>query len=135
MRDSGRGPDVAALFADDGIPNVNGRQFVGPDAIVDFGRQSAAAMSAIEGLLPGKHHVSSRMTDQVSDDIARSQSVFLFVGTTVPGHLGTYRDRLVRSGAGWRFAGGRVRITGFAEGSGARSYVDSLVSVAPDIGQ
>lgn len=131
LGDSGRVDEFAALFTGDGVLDVGGRQFVGPAAIADFARRSAVAMGAIEGLLPGNHHVSSRMTDRVSEDTARSQSVFLFIGTTGPDHWGTYRDRLVRTGDGWRFVSRSVRFSGFAEASGARDYVESLTRSGP----
>ena len=126
LGDSGRVEEFAALFTEDGVLTVAGRRVVGPDAIVAFAEQSGAAMAAIEGLLPGAHHVSSRMTELVSDDSATSQSLFMFVGTSGPDHWGTYRDRLVRTGHGWRFASRSVRFTGFAPSSGARGYVESL---------
>jgi hypothetical protein len=128
LGDSGRVPEFAALFTENGVLNVGGREFVGPNAIVAFAERSGSVMAAIEGLLPGAHHVSSRMTELVSTDRATSQSVFMFVGTSGPDHWGTYRDRLVRTGDGWRFASRSVRFTGFAPGSGARGYVESLTT-------
>ncbi|MDV7136525.1 SnoaL-like protein [Williamsia limnetica] len=126
LGDSGRVEEFAALFTEDGVLTVAGRRFVGPDEIVAFAEQSGAAMAAITSLLPGAHHVSSRMTELVSDDSATSQSLFMFVGTSGPDHWGTYRDHLIRTGDGWRFVSRSVRFTGFSPSSGVRGYVESL---------
>jgi hypothetical protein len=116
--DAGRIEEFAALFAEDGVLELQGeRRMTGPAEVGAFARETGRRLSAVPGLLPGGHHVSSRLIEPTGPDQATSSSVFLFVGTSGVDHWGTYRDRLVRTSAGWRFAHRSVRVTGYAPGS------------------
>jgi hypothetical protein len=124
--DAGRILEFLDLFVQEGVLDVARQDFVGRTAIHGFISASSAALNAIPGLLPGAHHVSSRLTERVSADSARSQSVFLFVGASGPDHWGTYRDVVVRTDQGWRIARRSVRFTAFAPHSGAKAFVETL---------
>jgi hypothetical protein len=127
LGDAGRVADFAALFASDGVLDIAGRRLaVGPEEVRVFAEEAGAAMRSVPGLLPGAHHVSSRLVDLAGPGDARSSSVFLFVAASGPDHWGTYRDRLVRTAGGWRFARRSVRFTGFAPESGAAAVFDRL---------
>jgi hypothetical protein len=127
LGDAGRAAEFAALFAPDGVLDIAGRRLaVGPEGVRAFAEESGAAMRSVPGMLPGAHHVSSRLVDLVGPGEARSSSVFLFVGASGPDHSGSYRDRLVRTADGWRFARRSVRFTGFAPASGAAAVFDRL---------
>jgi hypothetical protein len=127
LGDAGRAADFAALFAPDGVLDIAGRRLaVGPEGVRAFAEEAGAAMRSVPGLLPGGHHVSSRLVDLAGPGEARSSSVFLFVGASGLDHWGTYRDRLVLTADGWRFTRRGVRFTGFAPESGAAAVFDRL---------
>lgn len=104
--DTGRGRELAALFAEDGEYEIDGpREATGRAEIerlieevkVDF----AAAPS---GFAPARHHVSSLTIDFDDAEHARGRAYFLLVGGWGPDHWGIYRDRYVRVEGRWYFA-------------------------------
>ncbi|MEU5881456.1 nuclear transport factor 2 family protein [Spirillospora sp. NPDC047279] len=121
--DSGRSSDFGALFAADGILDIGGRrQAVGPAGVTRFAEEAKDGMRA----LAGAHHVSSRLIELTGPGEARAGSVFMFVGPDGPDHWGRYRDRLVLTADGWRFALRKVRFDGFASGSPAPAMIERL---------
>jgi len=123
--DSGRSEQFGALFAADGVLDIaGGRRAVGPAGVRRFAEEVRREMSE----LAGAHHVSSRLIELTGPGEARSSSVFMFVGPAGPDHWGSYRDRLVRTADGWRFALRSVRFTGFAAGSAAPAMIERLAT-------
>ena len=92
----------------------------GRSAIVSY---LEAARADLAASAPGggriRHHVSSLRIDLVTRDEARATCYFLAVTAAGPDHWGTYRDRLVRIGSGWRFAERIATVEGAAAGSWA----------------
>jgi len=118
--DGGRAHDLAALFTEDGILATDTEQVRGRDAIVEYldaTRVDLAQSSTGGGRI--RHHVSSLRVDLVGRDEARATCYFLAVTGAGPDHWGTYRDRLVRVGSGWRFAERVATVEGTAASSWA----------------
>ncbi len=121
--DAGRTADFAALFAADGVLDIAGlRPAVGPAGVARFAEAARREMRRSAGA----HHVSSRLVELAGPLEAKSSSVFMFVGPTGPDHWGGYRDRLVHTADGWRFALRSVRFGGFAAGSAAPAMIERL---------
>ena len=116
LADTGRVEQVAALFAPDGVLQIGGDRYTGPDAILrmlqDTGRRFADA-----DFLPARHHLSSIHIEPLPDGTASSHACFQFIGTRGLDHWGTYRDVVVPGPDGWRFGHRRVVTEGFAPGS------------------
>lgn len=116
LADTGRVEQVAALFAPDGVLQIGGDRYAGPDAILrmlqDTGRRFADA-----DFLPARHHLSSIHIEPLPDGTASSHACFQFIGTRGLDHWGTYRDVVVPGPDGWRFGHRRVVTEGFAPGS------------------
>lgn len=115
--DSGRFAELAALFAADGVLDVEGRPPLrGRDAILAFLDEvkTKRAESSRHPFI--RHHVSSLRIDVDGEREARAASYFFVVSERGPDHWGRYRDRLVRVGDAWLFAERRVRVDGRAAG-------------------
>lgn len=119
LGDRGRVEEMAALFTDDGVLEVAGRDLVeGPDAIArylrDAGTRFAAAVER-HGRL--HHHVSSVAVELVGPGEAWAASYFLVMAASGPDHWGRYRDELVRVDGAWRLRRRRVHVDGASPGS------------------
>lgn len=90
----------------------NGRILTGRLEIVSFlqDRRTARAASAGTERRRGHHHLSTTRVDLLDERSATAQSYFLVLTAIGPDHSGTYRDRLVRSDAGWLIVGRQVSI-------------------------
>jgi hypothetical protein len=118
--DSGRFEELIALFAEDCLLQIDGREPVrGRDAILAFlastrsgARESPTARSI-------RHHVSSLRIEVSARDAATGSSYFLVLTQRGPDHWGRYRDRYAVSGGRWLFAAREVRVDGVAAGSWA----------------
>jgi hypothetical protein len=118
--DAGRFDELVALFADDGLLQIEDREPLrGRDAILTFlastrhgARESPAPRSI-------RHHVSSLHIDVSARDTATGSSYFLVVTQRGPDHWGRYRDRYAVSDGRWVFAARQVRVDGIAPGSWA----------------
>lgn len=118
--DSGHAAELGGLFSDDGVLATDTAKVQGRSAIVSYleaARADLAASATGGGRI--RHHVSSLRIDLVSRDEARATCYFLAVTAAGPDHWGTYRDRLVRIGSGWRFAERIATVEGAAAGSWA----------------
>jgi hypothetical protein len=118
--DSGRGAELGGLFVDDGVLATNAEEASGRRAIVTYleaTRANLAASATGGGRI--RHHVSSLRIDLLGRDEARATCYFLAVTAVGPDHWGTYRDRLVRTGSGWRFTERIATVEGTAPGSWA----------------
>src|SRR5262249_20498590 len=90
--DTGRFEDLAALFAEDGVLEIDGRgAFCGRALIVEFLRQvkRSPAISAAPYI---RHHVSSTRIELTSETEASAKSYFLAITERGPDHWGVYRD-------------------------------------------
>ena len=116
--DRGRFEDLALLFTDDGILEVNDLPPTrGRAAIRAFllGAKERLAAATTRPLI--RHHVSSLTIDVDGPDAASAASYFLVVTDAGPDHWGRYRDRFVRRDAGWRFVHRRVHTEGAMPGA------------------
>lgn len=122
--DRGRFEDVAALFAADGVlevEGIGGARAVGPDEILAFfrGVNSDVVTTAPPGRM--QHHVSSVHIDVTSPADARASSYFTVMTGAGVDHWGTYRDRFVAQDGRWLFAHRHVRTDGVTPGGWADS--------------
>jgi hypothetical protein len=118
--DRGRFDDLCALFAPDGVLELDdGRTLRGRDAVHDFLDRTRAALHAdtVQPLV--RHHVSSLQLTVEGPESARGAAYFLVVTERGPDHWGQYRDRFACVSGHWRFAHRRVRVDGVAPGSWA----------------
>jgi hypothetical protein len=113
--DRGRFEQVAALFATDGVlevEGIGGARAEGRDAILGFftGVGSDVQASAPPGRM--QHHVSSTFIDVTAPDAATASSYFTVMTGAGVDHWGRYRDRFVPDGDRWLFAHRHVTTDG-----------------------
>lgn len=116
LADSGKTRELAELFLPDAVFKTNAEELVGPDAIFDFFSRTADAFVSAP-LLPGRHHLNSVRVEPRPDGSAATYACFQFVGRHGLDHWGTYRDEVVRTNDGWRFARRKVKVEGYIPGS------------------
>jgi SnoaL-like domain len=116
--DRGRTAELAACFADDGVLEFPGNSGTGPSGVHE------ALTSGERNLAIGfmRHHITSPLIE-VDGDAATARSYFTVISNNGPDHAGTYSDRLMRTGDGWRFARRLVRVDWQAETSLFRPMV------------
>jgi SnoaL-like domain len=115
--DTGKVERMAQLFAPDGVMELLGETFAGPDEILGLFTRTSGQFTEAD-FLPARHHLSSIYVEPLPDGSAKTYACFQFIGTRGLDHWGTYRDVAVptREG-GWRFKHRRVIVEGFAPGS------------------
>lgn len=120
--DGGRFDELVELFAPDGILEVEGEPaHRGRDAIRAFVTGTGRDLAAGTGAPNIRHHVSNVLIELDGPDRARARCYFLVTDRGVD-HWGRYRDDLVRTDDGWRFAHRRVR----TDGAGALHPIHTL---------
>jgi hypothetical protein len=118
--DSGRFEELVALFAEDGLLQIDDREPLrGRDAILAFLASTRSGVRESSAVRSIRHHVSSLRIDVSARDAATASSYFLVVTERGPDHWGRYRDRYTVSGGRWLFAAREVRVDGVAAGSWA----------------
>jgi SnoaL-like domain len=118
--DSGRFEELVALFAEDGLLQIDDREPLrGRDAILAFLASTRSAVRESSAVRSIRHHVSSLRIDVSAPVAATGSSYFLVVTQRGPDHWGRYRDRYTVSGSRWLFAAREVRVDGIAAGSWA----------------
>lgn len=105
--DRGDYAGVAALIAEDGVWVRQGKELVGPGAVLD-------ALRARPADFVTRHLLSNVLVDITGDGeatVAYELSVYGQTGAEPPRHLSimTGEDRLVRTEAGWRIRSKRAR--------------------------
>jgi len=111
--DSGRFAELAGLFTEDGVLEIDGREpLQGRAAIERFLGATRSNLSANLAQPYIRHHVSSVRIEMHGPGEASAWSYFLAVTERGPDHWGRYRDRLVRAGDTWLFSQRRVRPDG-----------------------
>jgi hypothetical protein len=116
LADSGRTRELSDLFLRDAIYRANARELVGRQAILEFfGRAANAFVSA--DILPARHHLTSVYIEPRSATTADTYACFQLVGSGGLDHWGTYRDELVQTADGWRFARRQAKVEGHIRGS------------------
>ena len=111
--DSGRFGDLANLFAEDGVLEIDGREpLVGRVVIVKFlGNTKASLGSTLERPYI-RHHTSSVSIELHDERTASSRSYFLAITECGPDHWGRYRDDLALVDGRWLFGKRRVKVDG-----------------------
>jgi len=118
LADRGRFADLAALFTDDGVLEVNDRPPArGREAILALLTGASDTLAAASPTRLVRHHVASVVVDVASPDSATASAYFLVVTDVGPDHWGRYRDQLVQQAGRWLFRHRRVRTDGHAPGS------------------
>jgi hypothetical protein len=113
--DSAKFAEMAALFAIDGVLEVQGEAKVeGRAAIVDYLTGVNRDVVALSDVPMLRHYSTNVTISVVSEHEATAASAFLVVSETGLDHWGRYRDRLVPEAGGWRFAHRSVRTDGYA---------------------
>jgi SnoaL-like domain len=122
--DNGHFHDVAALFAVDGVlevQGIGGANAQGRDAIREFflGVGSDVVVAAPPGRM--QHHVTSLRVDVVSETEAKAACYFTVMTGAGIDHWGRYKDRLTPDPASdrWLFAHRLVRTDGRTPGGWA----------------
>ncbi len=116
--DRGRIAELAGCFAADGVLEYPGGRGTGPAEIAALLGSGAPR----DGISFVRHHVAVPLIE-IDGDTASARSYFTVVSDNGPDHAGTYSDRIVRTGTGWRFAHRRVRVDWQAPGSLFRPMV------------
>jgi SnoaL-like domain len=111
LADSGKTRELSQLFLPDAVFITNTEELVGPAAIFDFFQRTGLAFTSA-GLLPARHHLSSIYVQPRSDGSAATYACFQLVGSSGLDHWGTYRDEVVATNDGWRFARRKVKVEG-----------------------
>jgi SnoaL-like domain len=113
--DSGKFIEMAALFASDGVLEVQGERAIeGRDAIIEFLNGVNRDVVALSDVPMLRHYATNVTISVVSEHEATAASAFFVVAETGLDHWGRYRDRLVPADGGWRFAHRSVRTDGYA---------------------
>jgi hypothetical protein len=116
LADSGKTSELSELFLPNAVFKSNCEELVGPEAILDFFRRTGDAFTSA-GLLPARHHLSSVHIEPRPDGSAATYACFQLVGSGGLDHWGTYRDEVVNTEDGWRFARRKVKVEGHIPGS------------------
>jgi hypothetical protein len=116
LADSGKTQELSELFLPDAVFKTNNEELVGPAAILDFFSRTADAFVSAD-FFPARHHLSSVYIDPRPDGSAATYACFQFIGSEGLDHWGTYRDEVVETDDGWRFARRKVKVEGHVPGS------------------
>jgi SnoaL-like domain len=111
LADSGRTRELSDLFLPDAVFKNNTEELLGREAILDFFHRTGSAFVSA-GLVPGRHHLSSIYVRPGVDGAATTYSCFQFIGPSGLDHWGTYRDEVVCTERGWRFATRKAKVEG-----------------------
>lgn len=114
--DHGYAREVSNLFLPDGVFATNTAEFIGPAAILKFFQSTGGAFASAE-ILPARHHLSSVLIRPRADGSATTYACFQLVGSAGLDHWGTYRDEVVSTPEGWRFARRKAKVEGHVPGS------------------
>jgi hypothetical protein len=120
--DNGRFDDVAALFAVDGVlevQGIGGATAQGRAAILGF--FTGVGGDVVTSAPPGRmqHHTSSLRVDIASPTEATATCYFTVMTGAGVDHWGRYKDRLTPDGERWLFAHRLVRTDGRTPGGWA----------------
>lgn len=118
LADHGKLSELSALFLPDAVYVTNTEELVGRDEIAGFFRRTAEAFLSTD-FLPARHYLSSVYIEPRPDGSAATYACFQFVGTAGLDHWGTYRDQVVRTDDGFRFARRKATVEGHVPGSPA----------------
>lgn len=116
LGDNGRLAELSQLFLPDAVFTTNSEQFIGPADILEFFGRTGVAFAG-SGILPARHHLSSIHVQPRPDGSASTYACFGLVGSRGLDHWGTYRDEVVATPDGWRFARRKVKIEGYVADS------------------
>ena len=113
--DSGRVSELAEQFTENGQLLIHGRDAViGRQGIIDSLGAVVSSNLANAGADRPKpmvrHHVSSVVITDVTQQRAKAASYFLVMNRTGPDHWGRYRDELVPVGDRWLIERREVRV-------------------------
>ncbi len=99
LNDAGEWEALAALFLPDGRTN----RPTAPDVFIE-GREAILEAFRARPARVSRHIIANmRVTVSGEEAIAISQ-ILLFTGAATPPLVGSYRDRLLKTAQGWRFA-------------------------------
>lgn len=116
LADSGKTRELSELFLPEAVYKTNTEELVGREAILAFFRRTADAFVSA-GFIPARHHLSSVYIEPREDGTAATHACFQLVGSSGLDHWGTYRDEVIRTDEGWRFARRKVKVEGHIPGS------------------
>ncbi len=116
LADSGRTRELSELFLPDAVFKTNTEELQGQEAILDFFHRTGTAFVSAD-LVPGRHHLSSIYVRPGIDGTAATYACFQFIGPRGLDHWGTYRDEVVCTDRGWRFATRKAKVEGHTRDS------------------
>lgn len=115
--DSGRFPQVRALFVDDAVMRIEpDQEYSGIEAIMTI-FTGTSKNTASSGLTHVRHFTSTHQIDFEDDSHATGRLYFAVLTDVGLDHWGRYVDRYVRTDDGWRFARRSVSVDGWSERS------------------
>lgn len=132
LADHGKLAELSQLFLPDAVFTTNTEQFVGPGEVLDFFGRTGVAFSST-GLLPARHHLSSIYIQPRPDGSASTYACFGLVGSRGLDHWGTYRDEVVTTPDGWRFARRKVKIEGHVADSPVIALLGLQAAAMPTV--
>jgi hypothetical protein len=118
--DTGQIERFAGLFADDGVFVVDGRESVGPAAIIAYANETGGKFGSTPGFLPARHHVSSHYIEILDPEHVKASSYFTCVSGFGADHWGRYKDEFVLRDGRWLFAYRNAIVEGIAADSPMR---------------
>ena len=102
--------DLAAVFTEDGALEVPGAVYRGRAEIVGFLSGIVDTGSDSVDLRGSRHHLTTGRIEFDDADTAQGWTYFFVMRAGQVLQEGTYIDRFVRTGAGWRLQHRRVKI-------------------------
>lgn len=99
LNDAGEWDALAALFLPEGRMN----RPTAPEAFVE-GRKAILEAFRARPVRISRHIVANMKVTVSGDEATASSQILLFTGAGTAPLVGSYRDRLRRTGQGWRFA-------------------------------
>jgi hypothetical protein len=107
LNDQARWEEAVSLYARDGLMT----RPTAPDVEI-VGREALLAAFLARPPRTSQHVVANIVVEVESETAARALSaILLFTGKDGPPLIGTYRDRFVLTGEGWRFSERRGALT------------------------
>jgi hypothetical protein len=117
--DSGRFHELAMLFAEEGVLEIDGRPpLQGRLAVEAFLTRTKETLAGTGPQPYLRHHVTSIEIEVLDPDSADAVSYFFVVNESGLDHWGRYRDHFVQSGERWFFERRRVRVDAYSGRAG-----------------
>jgi ketosteroid isomerase-like protein len=116
--DAGRLAEMVALFCDEAVLELDGREVAGRGAIRSLFESAAGATRSREGAFV-RHFTATHQIDVLDAGRARGRAYYAVLTEAGLDHWGRYLDEYRRESGAWRFARRRVTVDGRVPGGWA----------------